>query len=248
MMPEITLSHIHKSIAYGFCKKKKVLEDLSLSIEQGEVFGFIGPNGAGKSTLINLIMGFTRPDSGSISIHGSPPTVPSIRKGIGYLPENARYHEHLTPNELLRFCGKVSDMHPADIKQRTNSLLDRVGLLNERKRPLRTFSKGMKQRMGLCMAMIHDPGTYILDEPMSGLDPLGRSMIQKIILEEKKRRRTVFFSTHILNDVQRLCDRIAVIHLGKILYCGSVDEFLGEKTDLEAQFVKLVTGKGDGHA
>lgn len=244
-MKEMELKNISKSIVYGFCKRKQVIEDLSLSVDKGTVFGFIGPNGAGKSTLINLLMGFTRTDRGSITIRGMAPTNVNCRKIIGYLPENARYQEQLTPEELLRFGGRVSGMSNNAITEATTRLLAKVDLLSEKKKRLSTFSKGMKQRMGIALSMVQEPEIFVLDEPMSGLDPLGRNLVKKLILAEKERKRTIFFSSHILNDVETLCDQIAVIDKGHILYSGSVDDFVLGYEDVESAFIALIKNNND---
>jgi ABC-2 type transport system ATP-binding protein len=235
----IHLQAVEKSFAHGL-KKRKVLHGISLSIKQGEVFGFIGPNGAGKSTLINAIMGFIRPDAGDLLIHGLSPQSPESRRSLGYLPEGPRFYEKLTAAELLYFGGRASGADKDRVRQAMDPLLDRLEILHVRNRPISTYSKGMKQRIGLALAMIHDPATLILDEPMSGLDPIGRNLLKNIILDLKARGKTIFFSTHILNDVEVLCDRIGMIHHGRMLYCGGIDGFLEKGQDLETCFVKRI--------
>lgn len=239
MKEPIQLQSIEKSFSHGL-GKRKVLHGISFKILKGEVFGFIGPNGAGKSTLINTIMGFIRADAGSVLIHGLSPQSPESRRSLGYLPEGPRFYEKLTAAELLFFGGRASGVNKDHVRKAIDPLLDRLEILHVKNRPLSTYSKGMKQRIGLALAMIHDPDTLILDEPMSGLDPIGRNLLKNIILDLKLAGKTVFFSTHILNDVETMCDRIGMIHKGHMLYCGEIDEFLENGPDLEAGFVNRI--------
>ena len=243
-MGEIRFDHITKGFRYGF-KRQVVLDDLVLEIKKGEIFGFLGPNGAGKSTSINIALDFIRPDSGQVLIKGLPSTGADSRKHIGYMPENPHFYEQLTPRELLGFCGLTSGVHREQIKPKIEVILDKLELLPFIDRPVRTFSKGMKQRIGLAQAMIHDPEILILDEPMSGLDPLGRRLVSSLILESRETGKTIFFSTHILNDVEMLCDRIAVLHKGKMLYCGDIRGFKKDFHTLEDAFVAEITEHHD---
>lgn len=224
--------------------RRKVLHGISLSINEGEVFGFIGPNGAGKSTLINTLMGFIRPDGGEVLIHGLPPSSPQSRQNIGYLPEGPRFYEKLTAAELLLFGGRASGMGKEQVRQAMDPLLEKLEILHAKDRPIGTYSKGMKQRIGLALAMIHNPATLILDEPMSGLDPIGRNLLKNIILDLKARGKTIFFSTHILNDVETLCDRIGLIHQGSMLFCGGIEGFQEDGVDFEARFMQLIHSAG----
>lgn len=236
----IKLASIEKSYLSGLTRHK-ILHDLSLEISIGEVFGFIGPNGAGKSTSINLLMGFTRPDAGVVKVHGLKPQQPAARKKIGYLPEGPRFYENLTAEELLRFgCAAAGMKGKGTIYDAIESLLGQLEILHVKNRPINTYSKGMKQRLGLALAMVHDPETLILDEPMSGLDPIGRNLLKNIILDLKARGKTIFFSSHILNDVETLCDRIGVIHQGRILYNGPASEFRQPNEDIEEAFVRRI--------
>ena len=239
-MSQIVFDDISKSFKYGF-RDQLVLEDLFLEIKKGEVFGFLGPNGAGKSTSINIALDFIRPDSGRVLIKGEPSTESQSRKYLGYMPEHPHFYEQLTPKELLEFGGLTSGMSRENLKKQIESILEKLELLPFIDRPVRTFSKGMKQRIGLAQAMIHDPEILILDEPMSGLDPLGRRLISRLILEFKDAGKTVFFSTHILNDVEMLCDRIGVLHKGRLLYCGGIQGFQKNFKTLEEAFVKEIT-------
>jgi len=237
---EIVFDNITKSFKYGF-KRHTVLQDLTLEIEKGEIFGFLGPNGAGKSTSINIALNFIRPDTGTVLIKGEPATDSGSRSHIGYMPENPHFYEQLTSRELLEFGGLTSGMNREELKDKTETILEKLELLPFVDRPVRTFSKGMKQRIGLALAMIHDPEILILDEPMSGLDPLGRRLVSRLIFESKEAGKTVFFSTHILNDVETLCDRIGVLHKGKMIYCGDIKGFQKDSNTLEEAFVKEIT-------
>ena len=239
MNEPIQLHSIEKSFPHGI-GRRKVLHGISLSIRQGEVFGFVGPNGAGKSTLINTIMGFIRADSGDVLIHGLSPKSPDSRRNLGYLPEGPRFYEKLTAAELLSFGGRASGVSKVQVRQAIDPLLDRLEILHVKDRPIGTYSKGMKQRVGLALAMIHDPSTLILDEPMSGLDPIGRKLLKNIILDLKAEGKTIFFSTHILNDVETMCDRIGMIHKGHMLHCGEIEHFIENGLDFEECFVKRI--------
>ena len=236
-MDLLTVSNLHKSFPYGFLKRKKILHSVSLAVKKGDVVGFIGLNGAGKSTLINLIMGFSRADSGTIKLFDSSPSNPQVRRNIGYLPEHPYLYENLTGNELIRFFGQILKLDSKTIQHRGKTLLEKLALDNAADNRLKTYSKGMKQRLGLILALLGAPDFYILDEPMSGLDPLGRLMVKNLILEEKEKGKTIFFSSHILNDVELLCDRLEIIRQGKIIFSGTVDELPEPGTDLEQQFI-----------
>jgi ABC-2 type transport system ATP-binding protein len=245
IMSEILFDNIYKSFKYGF-KRQTVLEALSLEIKQGEIFGFLGPNGAGKSTSINIALDFIRPDSGSVLIKGEASTNSRSRRHMGYMPEHPHFYEQLTPRELLEFGGLTAGMTRGNLKAQTEIILEKLELLPFIDRQVRTFSKGMKQRIGLAQAMIHNPEILILDEPMSGLDPLGRRLVSRLILEARDAGKTIFFSTHILNDVEMLCDRIAVLHKGKMLYCGNIKGFQNDCTNLEEAFVAEITRRMEG--
>lgn len=192
------------------------VEHLTLSIAEGDVLGFLGPNGAGKSTAIKILLNLIFPTSGQAFLLGKPVSVTAVRSRVGYLPESPNLYDHLTPEELLWFGGKTSGLATSQIKERTNSLLDLVDLARVRNQRLRTFSKGMIQRAGVALALVNDPDVVILDEPMSGLDPLGRRLMADIIRQLKHEGKTVFFSSHILHDVEDLCDRIGIIVNGRL--------------------------------
>jgi ABC-2 type transport system ATP-binding protein len=217
-----------------------VLSNFNLDIGKGESFGFLGPNGAGKSTLIKILMDFIRYDSGTITIDGKTSSSPDVRKRIGYLPENPTFYSHLTAEEILKFGGKIAGIKTKALNRRIDELLVRLNLIHAKKQKLRTYSKGMVQRTGIAYALIHDPEICIFDEPMSGLDPMGRKLISDFIIDMRNQGKTIFFSSHILSDVEKLCDRIGILNKGKLLYCGSLEEFTSSNHDIETAFVNLI--------
>jgi ABC-2 type transport system ATP-binding protein len=226
--------------------RQKALDGLSLSVEAGEVFGFLGPNGAGKSTAIKILMNFIKADKGRVRIKEIPIDLPEARRHIGFLPENPCFYDHLTAAELLKFIGVTSGMDRQAINARTDALLTELKLAHAKNQPIRTYSKGMTQRIGLAMAMLHDPDIYILDEPMSGLDPLGRRLVADLIQGIHQSGKTIFFSSHILSDIERLCDRVGILHQGRLLFCGPLDDFVEGKDSLETAFVELIASSDGG--
>lgn len=245
----IRLSNFTKSYREGIWGKKVLaVRDLSLEVNSGEVFGLIGPNGAGKSTIIKTLLNFVSPDSGSIKIFDLEASDYCVRYDLGYLPENPCYYKSLTAEELLKFGAEACGMDKDVAVERIGLLLDKVELSQSKKRPLRTYSKGMVQRAGIALALIHDPKLVILDEPMSGLDPLGRKLVGDIILEMKQQGKTVFFSSHILNDAERFCDRVGIIVNGQLKRVDSVGELLQEFSDLESAFLTTINEDKAGRA
>ena len=242
-MDIISFDKITKDYKTGFRKKKTALKDFSLDIVEGEVFGFLGPNGAGKSTAIKILLNLIFPTAGKAEILGKDVGDKGIRKFVGYLPENPYFYDYLNPVELLKFAGKTSGMDSFKIKERTEELLNTVGLWNERKRAIRSYSKGMVQRTGLALALIHDPKVVILDEPMTGLDPIGRRQVIDLILKLKSEGKTVFFSSHILEDIERVCDRIGILVNGVL---RRVIDFKNEQLikSLEDTFIEEVDKAG----
>lgn len=196
------------------------LVDLTFTVQKGETIGLIGANGAGKSTCIKLLMDFIRPDAGSIAILGQTPAQHAIRSQIGYLPETANFPSNLTVLDMLRFTGSTCNLSQQDARAASEKWLRRLGLWDARKRPLRNYSKGMQQRANFAIALLNDPELLILDEPMSGLDPIGRADIFALIAELKSQGRTILFCSHILEDVDRLVDRVLVLHRGLNLFVG----------------------------
>lgn len=238
-MTIISFSNISKSFPHGF-KRQLALKNLSLKINQGEVFGFLGPNGAGKSTSIKLLLNFIRPDSGKILIKNFIVGKDPFQNLIGYLPETPCFYENLSALETLAFCGKASNMEKKIYEVRSWEVLKKLNLEHAAKWQIKTFSKGMKQRLGIAAALLHDPDIFIFDEPMSGLDPIGRHLITDVILELKNNKKTVFFSTHILSDVERLCDRIGILNKGRLLFSGDIAQILNHGSTLEDAFVQLI--------
>jgi len=227
----IEIENLTKDYPFGFLnlKKKMSLEGLSMSVEEGEVFGFLGPNGAGKTTTIKLLVGLIFPTAGTARVLGKSISDISMHADIGYLPEQPYFYDYLTAAELLDYFARFHNL-PAQVrKTRVDLMLKKVGLETARKIQLRKYSKGMLQRVGLAQAIVHDPKVVILDEPMSGLDPVGRREVRDIILELKQAGKTVLFSTHILSDAEMLCDRVGVIVGGKLRGVGAPDEIVGMK-------------------
>ena len=242
MHAAIDLQEISRSFKNHFWQKSKlVLKSISLNIEKGEVFGFLGPNGAGKTTTIKVITGLLRPDSGQVSIFGKEVNSLEAKKKIGFLPEAPYFYEHLTGYEFLKIHALLHDVR--DYEPRVTGLLRRVGLESARDLHLRKYSRGMLQRIGIAQALIGSPELLILDEPLTGLDPVGRKEMKDLILEEKVKGTTIFFSSHILPDAEAVCDRIGIIIEGEIKKVGALSELLrkGIKTDeisLEEWFVE----------
>jgi ABC-2 type transport system ATP-binding protein len=216
-------------------QKNESLKDCSLTVHKGETFGLLGPNGAGKTTLFKTLLGIIRPTSGRAVLLDRPIGDRLIKSRIGYLPENAYYYDYLTAWELLDFVGGLFEI-PINIRnQRINRLLDLVGLAKNaaKKKQLRKYSKGMVQRVGIAQALINDPEVVFLDEPMSGLDPLGRYQVREIILSLKEQGKTIFFNSHILADVEKICDRIAILALGDLIAYGSLEQLLGSSNNYQ---------------
>ncbi len=228
MSAAIRIEALTKDYAVGFWRKRpyRALDGLSLEIEEGEVFGFLGPNGAGKTTTLKLLMQLTYPTSGRAEILGRPAGDVATRQRIGYLPENPYFYDYLTAEELLQYFGRLFGYGAADRRTRVNALLDLVGIGGERRLQLRKFSKGMLQRVGIAQALLNDPEVIFLDEPMSGLDPLGRREVRKLILGLREQGRTVFFSSHILADAEALCGRVAIMAGGRLAAAGRLSDLL----------------------
>jgi len=206
--------------------KVEALRDLSFSMEPGEVFGFLGPNGAGKSTTIKILMGLIAPTGGSAKLFGTPVGEHSARAKVGYLPENPAFYDFLSAREYLAFVGASFGMAEVEVEARSDQVLAQLDLVEAARRPIRSYSKGMVQRLGIAQALLHDPELYILDEPMSGLDPIGRVLVKDVIKELKERGKTVIFSTHITADVEAVCDRLGVIVQGKLVALDRVENVL----------------------
>jgi ABC-2 type transport system ATP-binding protein len=230
--PAIEIANLSMEYPYGFLnlKKRRSLESLTMQVESGEVFGFLGPNGAGKSTTIKLLMRLIFPTSGTARMLGKSIEDVFMHQEVGYLPEQPYFYDYLTAAELLEYFARFHRLTAADRHGRVQRMLKKVGLESAKKIQLRKYSKGMLQRVGLAQAILHDPQVVVLDEPMSGLDPLGRREVRDIILELKREGRTVLFSTHILSDAEMLCDRVGVIVGGKLRGVGTPGEMVGIET------------------
>jgi ABC-2 type transport system ATP-binding protein len=217
-----------KDYRLGFWRSrvKRALDRLNLRVEGGEVFGLLGPNGAGKTTTLKLLFRLIFPTSGTARILGKQFQDLAVRSRVAYLPENPAFYDHLTPQEFLTYVASLFGLTAAERRRRSSELIEQLGLSDSRNVPLRKFSKGMIQRVGIAQALINDPDLVFLDEPMSGLDPLGRREVREVILRLKERQKTVFFSTHILSDAETLCDRVAVLHHGRLQGCGELNAIL----------------------
>jgi ABC-2 type transport system ATP-binding protein len=211
-------------------KRVVAVEGVDLTVRRGQIVGFLGPNGAGKTTTLKMLTGLISPTSGSAAIFGRPIPSPEAMANVGFLPENPYVYPYLTPREFVSMCGRLSGMKGHVLAARVEKVIERVGMAQAIDRAVRALSKGMLQRVGLAAALVHEPELLILDEPMSGLDPVGRKDVRDIIVEEKKRGRTVFFSTHILNDVETLCDHVCILRRGKVVVSGLLGELLDRES------------------
>jgi ABC-2 type transport system ATP-binding protein len=244
--PAIEILGLTKDYPVGFWRPKmrRSLDSLSFQVEEGEVFGFLGPNGAGKTTTMKLLMGLIFPTSGTARVRGRAIDDIEMHREIGYLPEQPYFYDYLTARELLDYYAQFSGFSARERRERVTRFLERVGLTAAGDVQLRKFSKGMLQRAGIAQAILHDPPVVILDEPMSGLDPVGRREVRDIILDLKNQGRTVFFSTHILSDAEMLCDRVAVLAGGKLQGVGAPRDIV----DMKTQAMELLFEMHEGRA
>jgi len=229
----------------GFLKKRKVLalEGLSLEVRKGEIFGLLGLNAAGKSTLLKILLGFIFPTWGEFEILGQRNRSPWVKTQIGFLPEEASFYNYLSGEEFLGFCAKLFQIGEKKRKRKIDTLLKLVGLENNKKVRIKEFSRGMRQRLGIASVLINDPEIIFLDEPMSGLDPQGRKRVKDIISELKKEGKSIFFSSHILAEVEEICDRIGILHKGKLICVKEVKKIREEGIPLEEFFLRLIEGQ-----
>src|SRR5215469_13680783 len=225
-MAAIEILQLEKVYSVGFWRKrpKRALYPLDLAVEEGEIFGFLGPNGAGKTTTLKILMGLVFPTTGSARILGMELDDQRMKAQIGFLPEQPYFYDYLTAVELLKYYGRLSGVDEKRLVSRVDAVLERVALKDSAHLQLRKFSKGMLQRVGIAQAILHDPKVVFLDEPMSGLDPMGRREVRNLIEGFKSESKTIFFSTHILSDAEALCDRVAIIHLGELRGVAVVSE------------------------
>jgi ABC-2 type transport system ATP-binding protein len=229
-MKAVSIESIEKTFRVGFMRRKvRAVDSVSFEVEEGEVFGVVGPNGAGKTTTIKMLTGLVRPDSGRIEVFGKSVDTADTKKTVGYLPENPYFYEHLRIEELLRFYGQLFGISRTILNHRIPILIELVGLSDALDRRLSKFSKGMRQRAGIAQALINDPKLVILDEPQTGLDPFGRRDVRNLILDLKRQGKTVIFSSHILPDVEAVCDRVVLMKAGSVLTVGSLKELTGDR-------------------
>jgi ABC-2 type transport system ATP-binding protein len=223
----LEVENLHKTFRIGFFRKRiEAVRGVGFTIQRGEIFGFVGPNGAGKTTSIKMILQLIYPDRGSVKIFGLPADNPEARLRLGYLPENPYIYTYLRPLEFLDLCGQLTRLDGPTRRKRSAALIERLGLTHAVDRPIGRFSKGMMQRLGVCQALLHEPELLILDEPFSGLDPIGRKDIRDILLEQKAAGKTLLFTSHVLSDVELLCNRVAVVQRGALVACGALRDLL----------------------
>ena len=258
----VRVDAVTKDVRPGFgLRRKRVLDDITFCVREGEIFGFVGPNGAGKTTMLKVLLGLIRATSGSARVLGHDVAETAFRRHVGFLPENPYFYDYLTGRETLDFYAKLCGLSRERRRERGEQLLAQVGLAHAASARIRTYSKGMQQRLGIAQALVHDPDVVFLDEPMSGLDPIGRKEVRDLILRLRDQGKTVFMNTHILHDVELVCDRVAIIAGGRIRYEGAIQDFVaaGERvTDLlvagvpahlaallEERFAAQLRGVGD---
>lgn len=230
MDPVLEVTELHKSFKTGFIpREKKILKGITFSVAKGEIFGYLGPNGAGKTTTLKCILGLIFPDQGKISLFGLPHFSLKAKQNIGFLPENPYFYDYLTAGEFLRFYAQLFSIKKNIKEKKIADLLKLVGLEQAEALQLRKFSRGMLQRIGLAQALINDPSLVFLDEPLGGLDPIGRKEIRDIILRLKDEGKTVFLCSHILQDIEMICDRVAIIIQGRIINQGKLQDLVSEK-------------------
>ena len=230
MPPVLQVDNLEKAFSPGFIPKKRpILKGISFAVSAGEIFGYLGPNGAGKTTTLKCILGLIFPDRGNIEIFGHPHLSPKGKERLGYLPENPYFYDHLTAVEFLDFCARLFGLKRKEREDRVARLLRLVGLERARGLQLRKFSRGMLQRAGLAQALINEPALLFLDEPLGGLDPLGRKELRDIIVRLKQEGKTIFLCSHILQDIEMICDRVAVIVGGRIISQGFLRDLISEK-------------------
>lgn len=235
----IRVDALAKTFRQGFWRKRvDALRDVSFEVPRGCIFGFLGPNGAGKTTTIKILTGLIAPSGGAASVHGHAVPSPEAMKRVGFLPENPYVYPYLSPLEFVTMCARLSGVPAANLRKRCGEVIDRVGISYAADRPVQRLSKGMLQRACLAAALVSDPELLILDEPMSGLDPVGRKEVRDIILEERSRGRTVFFSSHILSDVESMCDQVTILRKGSVVVQGKIHELL--RSDVMVTDVVLI--------
>lgn len=229
--PVLRVENLHKTFRIGFFRKKvEAVRGIGFEVRSGEIFGLLGPNGAGKTTTIKMVLGLIFPMKGTIELFGQRHHGPAAMARLGYMPENPYVYQYLKPLEFLDLCGRLTGLDAKTRAARSRAMVERVGLDHAVDRPIGKFSKGMMQRIGLAQALLHEPELLILDEPMSGLDPIGRKEVRDLILEQRKKGTTILFTSHILSDVELLCDRVGIVQRGRMSHYGPLDELLRAET------------------
>lgn len=238
-MDAIFIEHLTKTYkpVWPWQKSATVLSDVSFSVRRGEIFGFLGHNGAGKTTTMKILLGLLSATGGRLELLGAPASDVTVHSRLGYLPEAPYFYDYLSAEEFLSFYGRLAGLPREAVEQRIPHLLGQVGLVEARHKQLRKFSKGMLQRIGLAQALVHDPELVILDEPMSGLDPIGRKEVRDLILNLRDQGKTVFFSSHIVSDVEMICDRVCILVKGRVRAFGRIEDLVNEHS---AQSVEVV--------
>lgn len=227
----LEIKNVHQAFRSGFLMKNvEILKGISFTIPTKSIFGFLGPNGAGKTTLIHLITGLKKPVSGTLKLNGVDCHTKEARAKVGYLPERPYFYDHLTAEGILHYFGALSGMDRRKIDSKVDEVLSSVGMLHAKKLELKKYSKGMLQRVGIAQALIHDPEFLVLDEPMSGLDPVGRKEMRELILKLAQQGQTIFFSSHVIPDVEAICDQVAIIRKGTLMECGPVSKFVAKES------------------
>ena len=225
--PVLRVRDLKKTYVVGFMRKKvEAVRGVSFEVRPGEIFGLLGPNGAGKTTTIKSILRLVHPSSGSIELFGGSPADPDVRAKVGYMPENPYVYQYLTPREFLDLCGRLVGMGKKERRDRAEAMIDQVKLRHAADRPIGKFSKGMMQRVGLAQAPLHDPQLLVLDEPMSGLDPIGRKEVRDVLLAQRDAGKTLLFTSHVLSDVEVLCDRVVILRSGLVRASGELRELV----------------------
>lgn len=228
-----------KDLTKIYWNDEKVVDSLSLTIPDRTVFGFLGPNGAGKTTTIKILVGLNHPTGGTVTIGGESPFLVSTRENIGFMPEEPRFYDELTGLEFIHFAARLFKKSYPKPAEELEKLLRKVGIYDARNNKIKTYSKGMRQRLGFAQAIVNDPEFIFLDEPLEGLDPIGRREMKTMLEQLKRAGKTIFFNSHILADVENVCDQIGIIHKGKLIYSGPVNKFRGGMS-LEDKFVEVI--------
>jgi ABC-2 type transport system ATP-binding protein len=225
--PVLEVGDLHKTFFIGFMRKRvEAVRGISFEVKRGEIFGFVGPNGAGKTTSIKMMLQLIFPTRGHVKLFGKSSFDPAARRRLGYLPENPYIYSYLRPLEFLDLCGQLTGLDKRARRQRAEELVHRLGIAHALDRPIGRFSKGMTQRLGFCQALLHEPELLILDEPFSGLDPIGRKDMRDLLIEQKAAGRTMLLTTHVLSDIELLSERVAIVRQGRIAAYGALDELL----------------------